>query len=270
VLDELVRTPERRERAPSDHHALGRVSVVIPTLNEALNLPHVFARLPEGLHQVVVVDGHSTDGTVEVVRRLRPDADIVFQTGRGKGDALACGFAACTGDIIVMLDADGSTDPAEIPIFVSLLRDGADFAKGSRFLRGGGSTDITKGRRLGNQMLNTAVNLLYRTRYTDLCYGYNAFHRHCLERLVVDCEGFEVETLINIRVAKLGLHVAEVPSIEADRIHGESKLNTFRDGWRVLRVILKERYGKMPKRPVLAPMYDPMGAAVPPLMTEAA
>jgi glycosyltransferase involved in cell wall biosynthesis len=246
------------------------VSVVIPTLNEARNLPHVFARLPEGLHQLVVVDGHSTDGTVEVVRRLRPDAEVVLQRGRGKGDALACGFAACTGDIIVMLDADGSTDPAEIPIFVSLLADGADFAKGSRFLRGGGSTDITAGRRLGNQVLNLAVNLLYRTRYTDLCYGYNAFHRHCLEQLVVDCPGFEVETLINIRVAKLGLQVAEVPSFEADRIHGESKLSTFRDGLRVLRVIVKERYGKAPKHAAGDPAIDSMGSAMAPLITEAA
>jgi glycosyltransferase involved in cell wall biosynthesis len=249
VLDELVRTREGSAPHEAAHNPLERVSVVIPTLNEAKNLPHVFARLPEGLHQLIIVDGRSTDDTVAVARRLRPDAEIVLQTGKGKGDALACGFRACTGEIIVMLDADGSTDPAEIPLFVSLLSDGADFAKGSRFMRGGGSTDITPARRLGNQVLNLAVNVLYRTRYTDLCYGYNAFHRRCLDRLVVDCAGFEVETLINIRVAKLGLTVAEVPSFEADRIHGVSKLNTFRDGFRVLRVIVKERYAKAPTMP---------------------
>ena len=234
---------EHLDSAPA-YNPMDRVSVVIPTWNEAENLPHVFARLPEGLHQLIIVDGRSTDATIAVTRELRPDAEIVFQTGKGKGDALACGFAACTGEIIVMLDADGSTDPAEIPIFVSLLSEGADFAKGSRFLRGGGSSDITPGRRLGNQVLNMAVNFLYRTNYTDLCYGYNAFHRSCLDRLVVDCAGFEVETLINIRVAKLGFTVAEVPSFEADRIFGESKLHTFRDGFRVLRVIVKERYRK--------------------------
>jgi glycosyltransferase involved in cell wall biosynthesis len=250
MQDQLTRVVQPKRDPAAPYNPLANVSVVIPTLNEAQNLPHVFARLPQGIAQLIVVDGHSTDETVEIARQLRPDVEIVMQKGKGKGDALACGFAACTGDIIVMLDADGSTDPAEIPIFVSLLEDGADFAKGSRFMRGGGSSDITPGRRLGNQILNRAVNFLYRTSYTDLCYGYNAFHRRCLDRLVVDCSGFEVETLINIRVAKLGLSVAEVPSFEADRIFGESNLNTFRDGFRVLRVIVQERYSRQQPKPV--------------------
>jgi glycosyltransferase involved in cell wall biosynthesis len=149
-----------------------RVSVVIPALNEAENLPHVFPRLPDGLHEVIIVDGRSTDGTVEVARRLRPDVRIVKQDGKGKGNALAAGFAAATGDIFVTLDADGSTDAAEIPRFVSALCNGADFVKGSRFAQGGASSDITFTRRLGNRGLNALVNALYGTSYTDLCYGY--------------------------------------------------------------------------------------------------
>lgn len=219
-----------------------RVSVVVPTLNEADNLPHVFERFPAGLHEVIVVDGHSTDDTVAVARRLRPDVKVVHQARRGKGDALACGFAASTGDIIVMLDADGSTDPAEIPAFVDALVDGADFAKGSRFLPGAGSADLTRLRTWGNRFLGTAVNVLYGTKYTDLCYGYNAFKAACLQRLIVDTAGFEVETLINVRVAKLGLKVAEVPSFEGNRINGVSNLHPVRDGLRVLRVILRERF----------------------------
>jgi glycosyltransferase involved in cell wall biosynthesis len=116
-----------------------KVSVVIPTLNEARNLPHVFSRLPTGLHEVIVVDGHSVDDTLAAARQLRPTVRIVAQNRRGKGNALACGFAAATGDIIVMVDADGSADPAEIPRFVSTLLDGADYAKGSRFAKGGGA-----------------------------------------------------------------------------------------------------------------------------------
>ena len=135
-----------------------RVSVVIPTLNEARNLEHVFAALPAGLHEVILVDGHSIDGTPDVARRLRPDVRVVKQTRTGKGNALACGFAAATGDIIVMIDADGSTDPAEIPRFVEALTAGADFAKGSRFAPGAGSTDITPLRKLGNRLLGLAVN----------------------------------------------------------------------------------------------------------------
>ncbi len=126
-----------------------RVSVVIPALNEAKNLEHVLTALPEGIFEVVVVDGGSTDGTLEVARRLRSDVRAIRQTRRGKGNALACGFAACSGDVIVMLDADGSADPAEIPRFVDALVAGADYAKGSRFIRGGGSADITRFRRAG-------------------------------------------------------------------------------------------------------------------------
>jgi len=219
-----------------------KVSVIVPTLNEAKNLPIVFGKLAQqDVHEVVLVDGFSTDDTIEVAKILRPDVRIVHQTRRGKGNALKHGFEAATGDIIVMLDADGSADPAEIPSYVEALMGGADFAKGTRFANGGGSSDITKLRRVGNWGLNTLTNVLYRTKFTDLCYGYNAFWNHCLPHMNVDCDGFEVETLINVRVAKAGLRIAEVGSYEADRIHGVSNLNTFRDGWRVLKTIFKER-----------------------------
>jgi glycosyltransferase involved in cell wall biosynthesis len=214
---------------------------VIPTLNEAENLPHVLGRLPEGLHEVIVVDGHSSDDTVVIARHLRPDARVLLQTGHGKGNALATGFADCTGDIVVTLDADGSTDAAEIPRFVAALCNGADFVKGSRFAQGGGSSDITRVRRLGNRALNSLVNNVYGTSYTDLCYGFNAFWRRCLPYMRVDCNGFEVETLINVRIAKAGLVVHEVPSFEKDRLYGGSNLRAVRDGIRVLSTIGVER-----------------------------
>jgi glycosyltransferase involved in cell wall biosynthesis len=230
-----------------------RVSVVIPTLNEAKNLPHVFATLPADIFEVVLVDGRSTDDTVEVARDLYPDVRIVGQTGKGKGNALACGFAACRGDVIVMLDADGSANGQEIPRFVDALVAGADFAKGSRFAEGGGSSDITPLRGAGNWFFSTLVNVLFGTRYSDLCYGYNAFWAHCLPHMSVDCDGFEVETLINIRVARSGLTIAEVPSFEEDRIHGESNLRTFRDGFRVLRTIFRERLKRSHSSPIMHP-----------------
>jgi len=222
------------------------ITVVIPTLNEAANLPHVFARMPDGIDEVIVVDGHSTDDTIAVAQALRSDVRIVLQKGRGKGNALACGFAAARGDIIVMIDADGSTDPAEIPHFVAALTSGADFAKGSRFMQGAGSADITPLREFGNRALNGTVNLLFGTRYTDLCYGYNAFWRSCLDHMNVTCDGFEVETLINVRIARAGLRITEVPSMERARMYGESKLNAWRDGRRVLRTIIRERARKTP------------------------
>lgn len=225
------------------------VTVVIPALNEERNLPHVAARMPANVHQVVFVDGNSIDGTVETAKRLWPDAIHLTQTRKGKGNALACGIAAATGDIIVMLDADGSTDPAEIPAFVGALLAGADFAKGSRFIQGGGSTDITRLRRAGNWVLNFIVNVLFGTRYTDLCYGYNAFWRHCVAEMDLPKpasrrsrwgDGFEIETLINVRIATAGLKIAEVCSFEQNRIFGVSNLNVVRDGLRVLRTIGRE------------------------------
>jgi glycosyltransferase involved in cell wall biosynthesis len=219
-----------------------RISVVIPALNEAQNLQYVLPHLPPIVSEVILVDGHSTDGTIAVAQQLLSSIRIVKQRGRGKGNALRAGFAACTGDIIVMLDADGSADPNEIPRFVEALKLGDDFAKGSRFLQGGGSQDITALRWGGNYTLCRLVNLLFGTRFSDLCYGYNAFWRHCLDCIEIDCDGFEVETLISLRIHKANLKIVEVPSFEHPRRYGYSNLHTFRDGWRVLRTIIKELY----------------------------
>jgi glycosyltransferase involved in cell wall biosynthesis len=232
-----------------------RLSVVVPTLNEARNLPYVFSRLPADVHEVIVVDGHSVDDTIAVARQLRPDVRVVQQTRCGKGNALACGFEAATGDVIAMVDADGSTDPGEIPKFVDALLSGADFAKGTRFAAGGGSSDITRLRRLGNSLLVAVVNLCHGTHYSDLCYGFNVFWRKYVPVLDLDItsppspkgdgrlwgDGFEIETLIHMRVAEAGLSVAEVPSFEHPRIHGVSNLDAFGDGLRVLTIILVER-----------------------------
>jgi glycosyltransferase involved in cell wall biosynthesis len=222
-----------------------------------------------------------------VARALRPDVRIVLQNRVGKGNAMSCGFAAATGDIVVMLDADGSADPEEIPRFVAALRTGADFAKGTRFADGGGSSDITAVRAWGNRWLNRITNLLFGTRYTDLCYGYNAFWAHCLPWLALDPQpdmaegklwgdGFEIETIINTRVAKAGLRITEVPSFEHERLHGMSNLNTWRDGGRVLRALLVERCNRKGVRPrhsfaanvvVDAPMPWAGDPAAPPLGT---
>ena len=118
--------------------------------------------------------------------KLRPDVRIVMQNRNGKGNALACGFAAATGDIIAMVDADGSADPTEIPRFVEALLDGADFAKGTRFDDGGGSADITRTRRLGNRFFSAFFNICYRTSYSDLCYGFNVFWRSHIPALDLD------------------------------------------------------------------------------------
>lgn len=226
--------PDRRDTRKT------KVSVVVPAMNEANNIGHVLKQLPEGLHEVILVDGNSEDDTIEAARQAYPEIRVLVQSGRGKGDAFRTGFAAVTGNAVVMLDADGSADPAEIPSFIDALEAGADFAKGSRYLPGGGSTDITGLRSLGNKALSGSANLLHGTHFTDLCYGYNAFWARCLPFISLDVPGFEVETLINLRIAGAGMKITEVPSYELDRISGDSNLNTFRDGFRVLGTILSE------------------------------
>lgn len=222
------------------------VSLVVPALNEERNLVHVLPRIPAVVDELIVVDGGSRDRTVEVARRLRPDARVVRQPGTGKGDALAHGFATARGELIVMMDADASNDPAEIAAFVAALDAGADYAKGSRFIPGGGSADLTITRRIGNRVLRGLVNTLYRTRYSDLCYGFNAVRAARLARLDVGYEGFEVEALLSCQVARAGLAVTEVPSFESKRLYGKSNLRPVRDGLRIVRIILLERLRRSP------------------------
>ena len=219
-----------------------RVSIVIPAHNEAENLPHLLPCIPNWVHEIILVNDHSTDDTEEVARKLLPTLRIVNnQSGRrGKGAALQVGFAAVTGDIIVMMDADGSSDPGELPRFIEALLAGAYLAKGSRFIGDGGSSDFTRLRRFGSRVLIWITNLLFGVRFTDMFCGFNAFWKDCLDFFNVDCNGFEIEALLHLRVLKTNLEIVEVPSFEHARMHGASKFRTFRDGWRVLKMIVRE------------------------------
>lgn len=248
------------------------VSLIIPTLNEAQNLAHVLPAVPDLVDELVIVDGGSTDGTLEAVRQLRPDARIIEELRRGKGIALQAGFAAAVGDILVIMDADGSMDPSDIPTFVAALNAGADVAKGSRFVQGGGSADLTPVRTLGNYVLTKAVRITFGGRYSDLCYGYMAFWRHVLPTFDGGAVGFEVETFLNVRTLAAGLRVVEIASFESPRIHGQSHLRTFSDGFRVLRTIARERRRVTRARAGLGvprPVGRTVNAPVPPLTPSA-
>ena len=232
-------------------HAPSTVSLIIPALNEAANIEWVLRRIRSGVaDEVLLVDGLSLDDTVAIARATMAEIQMVHEHKPGKGAALRAGFAAATGDIIVMLDADGSMDPAEISMFTDAVRSGYDFVKGSRHLPDAGSEDLTWLREFGNKALGTAVNMLYGTKFTDLCYGFMAFRRDCLDALDLTADGFEIETQMVVNAVKAGLRMAEVPSFELMRRSGQSNLRTFRDGQRVLRTLLEERFAPARRRPI--------------------
>lgn len=253
VLIDLTAASSARSRV--GHHKwsdwMPTVSLVIPTFNEEPNLPHVLPRIPSWVTEVIIVDGRSTDDTVAVARSLRPDVIVLHQEGVGKGDAMRLGFESSTGDIIAAIDADGSMDPTELHAFVGQLMGGADLVKGSRFAQGGGTIDMEFHRRVGNWGLVQLTRFLFGQHYSDLCYGYVAFWSRILDVIEPDADGFEIEALINARALRARLKIAEVPSFEARRVHGVSNLKTFRDGWRILRTLLKERFIPHPQAPVV-------------------
>jgi glycosyltransferase involved in cell wall biosynthesis len=223
------------------------MSVVIPTLNEALNIEPVLRQLSR-FDDIVLVDGMSTDGTVELARSVRPDVRVLQRPPRGKGDALRAGFAAATGDVIVIMDADGSMDPGEVEVFMAMMAVGFDLVKGSRMACGGGSHDLTTIRLLGNAALCKLANTLFHTQWTDLCYGYLAFRRNCLPRMALTADGFEIESQILGHAAVAGMRIAEVPSVELPRLAGESHLNARRDGTRILKTMLAARFAPRARR----------------------
>jgi hypothetical protein len=241
LVDQKPAQNDRRRQHLVPPRARPSVSVVVPTLNEAGSLAWVLERLPKWVDEVVLVDGLSTDETEVIARSVRGQLVVVHQPARGKGAALRAGFSAATSDVIVMIDADGSTNPTEINAFVRALENGADFVKGSRYLAPGGSEDLSRLRGVGNTAFTRMVNLMYGTRFTDLCYGYCAFWRRNLDALALAADGFEIETELVLSAVKAKLAIVEVPSFELKRRAGKSNLNAYRDGRRVLRTILQER-----------------------------
>ncbi|MEV8506175.1 glycosyltransferase family 2 protein [Actinoplanes sp. NPDC051475] len=265
--------PSPPRPAPSHAASSPVVTVVIPALNEEHNLPLVLENLPP-VDEVVVVDGRSDDDTVAVAREVRPDVVVVRQTRSGKGNALACGFAAATGDIVVTLNADGSADPGEIPRFVDALLSGAEAAHGSRFRYGGDHRDALPAERLGHAVLSRIVNVLFRTRFTDLSCGYNAYWRELLPVLDLPGpdvpglkrgrlawgDGPEAETLIPIRMATRGLRVVEVATVGYPRIHGDRPRRLLPSALRVLRTVVTEyvrRWRRVPAEATHRPAPHP-------------
>ncbi len=216
------------------------VSIIIPTLNEGRNMNALMKGIREVMRQyryeVIIVDGHSMDNTVELARRH--GARVIYDS-RGKGSALIKGMAAARGAITISMDADLSNRPNELRLLIAGIEAGYDVCMGSRFLTGGGSDDMSLHRRLGNKAFVALVNLIYGSNYTDMCYGYRSFARGVSKRMGLKEKGFGIETEISIKARKMRMKVLEVPSYEKLRAYGEGKLRSFSDGSIILRTIMR-------------------------------
>ena len=217
-----------------------KVELIIPTLNEEKTIGYVIEKSFFYVDKVLVIDGGSDDNTVKIAKEK--GARIIFQNGRGKGAALKEAFDYVDSEIFIMLDGDGSMRPSEIPIFLNEIYSGADIVKGSRYISEGGSDDLSLLRKFGNTLFTILVNIIWKSNFTDLCYGFMAFKKEAAKKLspILRSNGFSIETEIIIKAQKLDLVVAEVPSFELKRFFGKSKLKTFRDGLSILLTILRE------------------------------
>ena len=236
LLDKVAKMTPREKVAPK-----ARVTVLICTLNEEATISSVLSKVPRWVHEVLLIDGHSTDATVDIARQLRPDVRVVYQPGKGKGDALKYGVQQATGDIIVTLDADGQTDPEEIPNFIEPLLSGYDWVKGSR-LTHGRPLNMPWHRWFGNKILAITSNILYGTKYTDICSGYNAFWKKVFQHLNLNYDGFAMEQQMLVKVKKAGMKVAEVAHYDVGRIDGVSKISSIKQGFIDWFAIIRELF----------------------------
>jgi glycosyltransferase involved in cell wall biosynthesis len=214
-----------------------KISVVICALNEEKNLSQVLPLIPSWVDEIILVDGHSTDNTVEIAKKLRPGIKVLCQPNKGKGEALKYGVAASKGDIIATLDADGTYSPKELSHFIQAIIDGNDFAKGSRFVYSKPDC-MPDNRQFGNKVLALTANFLFRASYTDICSGYYAFRKNLFDELRLSSNGFEMEQELFVKIIRRKYRVVEISHSYQKRLYGSSKTRDFRQGFKDLFYII--------------------------------
>lgn len=218
-----------------------KVSLVIPTRNEEGCIGKVLGEIPRKLvDEVIIVDGHSTDKTITEIKKFLKRSDkLVHQSKLGYGAAFLEGFKKVTGDVVIMMDADGSHNPKGIGEIINKLKLGYEFVMASRYAKGGKSDDDTLIRFLGNKIFTWMTNVVHGTNVTDSLYLFSAISKKQLGKLKLESSGFEFCTEIIVKAHRAGLKFAEIPTTERKRYAGKSKVNSIVHGFKILRMILR-------------------------------
>jgi glycosyltransferase involved in cell wall biosynthesis len=238
----------RPEVVPSSQPAL-RLTFIVPVYNEAATVAHVLERVDAVPFekQIIVVDDGSTDGTAEVLDawRSRCGGTVIRQRNRGKGAAIRAAIPYIEGDVVVIQDADGEYDPADVPRLVEpIARGAADVVFGSRLSGGQPQRAYLFWHLVGNRFLSLLTNILYNTTLSDMETGYKAFRTEVLRSLDLHEDRFGIEPEITAKVCKQRRRIYELPIAYYGRSYAEGKKITWRDGFRAVGVLVATRFSR--------------------------
>jgi glycosyltransferase involved in cell wall biosynthesis len=218
-----------------------KVTLIIPTMNEGESIEKVLKEIPRKLiNEIIVVDGNSTDNTKKkAIPLLRKNKDkFVTQKKKGFGNALMQAFDESRGDVLIIMNGDGSHNPTDIKKLLDKIKKGSEYVIASRYAKGAGSDDDTIIRYIGNRILTKLTNIIHGTNVSDSLHFFTAITKKGIKKLHLTSPGFEFCIEILIKAHKAGLKFAEVPVIERARYAGESKVNAFSAGWKILKTII--------------------------------
>jgi glycosyltransferase involved in cell wall biosynthesis len=214
-------------------------TLLLPALNEIDALRVVIPQIQrEWVDEIIVIDGGSTDGTLEYVRSC--GLTVHSQSHRGYGRGMLQGLQMAKGDIIVEFTPDGNSIPQDIPRIIAKVREGYDLVIGSRYLGSAKSDDDDWLTAKGNWLFTAVVNLFFGARYTDVLVGFRAFRRDEALKLHFDAPGLSWPCQSSMRFARAGLRVTEIPACEPARIGGARKMKPFKTGWEITALILRD------------------------------
>jgi glycosyltransferase involved in cell wall biosynthesis len=216
--------------------------LLLTTMNEVEGLRSLWERIPFRLFdRVLIVDGDSTDGTLQFLAEKGYNA--LIQNKPGRGNAIRQAMSQINEDVVVLMASDGNDDPSYVASLLAKIDEGYDLASGSRFMKGGRSDDSDDRvgiRRFGNRFFTFIVDVLWGSDLTDAAYGLRAFRVEAWKKMNINAEKNETEFLMSIRSAKLRLKVCQIPVVEGTRVGGEVKAATLSTGWSLLKVIMRE------------------------------